>query len=73
MTMLEYTEAAFNETLVYVKKGVGYDVYRAAKFLGHVKKVGTVWGIYSKAHGSDVICHGTAKTRETAARHLTII
>lgn len=61
------------DRLVFVKGSDGYNVYRAGKYLGHVKRVGTKWGIYSAAHGSDVKCYGTAKTRESAACSLIVI
>lgn len=60
------------DRLVFVKGSDGYNVYRAGKYLGHVKRVGAKWAIYSSAHGSDVKCYGTAKTRDSAARYLTV-
>jgi len=72
-TNLELTQAAFDETLHFIKKGVGYDVIRGVKCIGHVKRVNWRWYAYSAAVGKDVKCYGASKTREGAARFLTVV
>ncbi|WP_155747111.1 hypothetical protein [Burkholderia territorii] len=70
--VIKHRRAVVADRPVFVKGSEGYNVYRAGKYLGHVKRVGTQWGIYSAAHGADVKCYGTAKTRDAAARYLSI-